>query len=180
MSFFDKLNKQVKKVGGTQETLEVVLRREKLTLAEYRPNWADFVSQSIKWIQLDKAAQKEFRSNFSAEKRTLCRLHNTGDYRIKLVRSGIKVPLDGHTDILVPTLGDAIATLEMIAKGFADGDLDDAIATWMKDKDNKEPKQKVGESDLDFQHRHALYHRPKKGSKGDPLPYVRGRANLPS
>lgn len=177
MSFFDKLKKQVTNVGGRQETLEVALRREKLTLAEYRPNWADFVRESIKWIQMNTAAQKEFRSNFSAEKRTLCRLHNTGEYRIKLVRSGIKVPLDGHTDIFVPTLVDAIDMLETIAKGFADGDLDDAIGTWMKDKDNKEPKQKVGESDLDFQHRHDLYHKQKKGYKEEP---IKGRAKLPS
>ncbi len=175
MSFFDKLNKQIKKAGGTQETINVALRREKLTLAEYRPNWADFIRQSIKWVGLDKTEQKELRTNFSAEKRGLCRLHNTGDYRIKLVRSGIKVPIDGHTDILMPTLPDAIATMETIAKGFEDGDLDDAISKWMADKEDKTPKRKVGESEADFERRLAEFNEPKEETK-----VVKGRANLPS
>ena len=185
--YFGKLKTKVADAGGTQETIEGTLLRTALTVEEYRPNWAQFVRDAIEWtkkkewLDADKLEvnfrkltwieKKEYlsklKSKYSNEKRTLCRKQRDGTYRIKLVRSGIKVPLDGEMDILVPTYDAAKEVMEFIAKGFEDGELDKEIKKWMEDKLDDTPKKKIGETDAQFNARLKVWkdNAKKEGSK---------------
>ena len=185
--YFGKLKTKVADAGGTQETIEGTLLRTALTVEEYRPNWAQFVRDAIEWtkkkewLDADKLEvnfrkltwieKKEYlsklKSTYSNEKRTLCRKQRDGTYRIKLVRSGIKVPLDGEMDILVPTYDAALEVMEFIAKGFDDGELDKEIKKWMEDKLDDTPKKKMGETDAQFNARLKVWkdNAKKEGTK---------------
>ena len=185
--YFGKLKTKVADAGGTQETIEGTLLRTALTVEEYRPNWAQFVRDAIEWtkkkewLDADKlevnfrkltwVEKKEYlsklKSEYSNEKRTLCRKQRDGTYRIKLVRSGIKVPLDGEMDILVPTYDAAKEVMEFIAKGFEDGELDKEIKKWMEDKLDDTPKKKISETDAQFNARLKVWkdNAKKEGTK---------------
>ena len=178
--YFGKLKTKVADAGGTQETITGTLRRTALTVEEYRDNWADFVRDAIAWTEekdaLDASGMtatdrkehlNKLKNTYSNEKRTLCRKQRDGTYRIKLVRSGIKVPLDGEMDILVPTYDAAKEVMEFIAKGFDDGELDKEIKKWMEDKLDDTPKKKISETDAQFNARLKVWkdNAKKEGSK---------------
>jgi hypothetical protein len=160
MSFYSELSKQIKNEGGTQQTIEVKFEREKLTLEQYRSNWKNFILDAVDYAGLSEKEKKEYKSNYSNEKRSLIRLHSTGEYRIKIIRSGIVVALDGHKDILVSSLEGAIKTSNMIANAFDNGGLDTEVKEWMAKKDENSARVKKMKK-MDFSGRTGLPTRKK-------------------
>jgi hypothetical protein len=136
-SFLKSIASSVKKSGGEQANLKLGFSREKLSLEDYRANWADFINDAREHI--DECGKE---CECSKERKMIARKHGS-QWRIKLVRAGIIVPIDGHTDILLPTKTDALSMLEMIANGFDEGDLDDELTSWMKQRDANVEKAKA-------------------------------------
>jgi hypothetical protein len=129
-AFLKNIKKNIKDTGGTQENLKLAFAREKLTLADYRSNWAEYITDAAEHLEACGKGDCEH----SKERRMVCR-HHRNQWRIKLVRAGIIVPLDGHTDILMPNKEGALSMLRTIAAGFEDGDLDEELQTWMDTRD---------------------------------------------
>jgi len=156
-NFSKSLGQHVEKSGGKQENLEIDFKREKLTLEEYRINWGDFVRDASDHIE-----QCGKDCEHSKERKMICRSHGDG-WRIKLVRAGLVVPLGGHTDIIIPNKSDALSTLDMIANGFEDGDLDEELKSWMKKRDDNVAKAKAAKEKKD----RARARRSERASSSD-------------
>ena len=136
-SFLKSIASSVKKSGGEQTNLKLGFSREKLSLEDYRANWAAFIDEAN--MHVDEC---ERGCGCSKERKKIARYHD-GQWRIKHVRAGIIVPIDGSTDILLPHKEDALRVLKLIAGGFEDGELDDELTSWMKQRDANVAKAKA-------------------------------------
>jgi len=119
-----------KNKGRVTKIEHKLVLREKLTTADYRKNWSDFMNDAADYTEDGRWRN----TKGSKEREQICREYE-GEYRIKIVRAGIVVPIGTGTDLLMPDKKSAVSIMRDIADAFNKGDVDEEIEDWMAKRD---------------------------------------------
>ena len=124
------LIRSIEKAGEITTIEHPMVHREKLTTADYRKNWYDFMNDAADFTEDGRWRN----TKGSKEREQICRKYEDKQ-RIKIVRAGIVVAIGDGTDILVKDQKTAVSLMREIATAFDKGDLDEQIETWMAKRD---------------------------------------------
>jgi len=145
---------RISKSGGTLTTIEGSIKREKLTLEDYRMNWSDFILDARIFHEKDENFKEsilrseehhaEYEYRPTKEILNMVKMRD-GQLSIRMVRAGITIHLgeDDNKDIVVRSMSEAIDILQILSDAFKDGEMDAEIERWMSIRDANVAKAKL-------------------------------------
>ena len=145
---------RISKSGGTLATIEGSVKREKLTLEDYRMNWSDFILGAKSWHEQDEnfkegvfgSEEGDAEYDYRPTKEMLNMVKMRGSQlSIRMVRAGITIHLgeDDNKDIVVTSMSEAVEILQILSDAFMNGEMDAEIERWMSIRDANVAKAKL-------------------------------------